>query len=238
MNTPWDLEATRRTAEALHGRDQLELLRGPLRSVVDRQVYARIHFQDARAILDKYVVEKLADSSLIEVTFAAKPEVYAEYTTVLRQVSAHLVACVQSMHALPDILAHVLYYALGLNLKSPLQARSVSAKSVVKELRKAQESIGLAELLDNVWNQGQFRQLDALANHSKHRSIIFPALNEDWTGERPERYVVVFAAFEYEGALFPQVIAREFLEAEYNRISPATIAVGNELNRLLHASAA
>ena len=108
----------------------------------------------------------------------------------------------------------------------------------MKELRKAQESIGLAELLDNVWNQGQFRQLDALANHSKHRSIIFPALNEDWTGERPERYVVVFAAFEYEGALFPQVIAREFLEAEYNRISPATIAVGNELNRLLHASAA
>ena len=217
----------------IHGRDQLELLRGPIRSVVDRLVYARIHFQDATAILEKYIVETLADTSLLEVTFAAEPVVYARYTTVLRQVSAHFVACVQSLHAIPDILGHVLYYAVGLNLTASLRSRDVSAKSVAKELRKAPETIGLADLLEAVSKGGQFKHLDALSNHCKHRSIIFPGFNEDWTGERAERHVVIFAAFEYEGEPHQQVVARDFLESEYNRIHLLVVQTGNEINRNL-----
>jgi len=110
----WDVEETRKHIRRLFGEDQLELAKPCLRSVVDRQTYARIHFQDAKAKLDFYTQTALQDTSLFEVTFGDS-EGWVEFNNFIREVGAHLTACVQSVHAVPDILAHALYYSLGLN---------------------------------------------------------------------------------------------------------------------------
>ena len=100
----WDIEQTRQDVRRLFGDDQLELARPCLRSVVDRQTYARIHFKDARAKIESYTQTALQDTSLFEVTFCDS-EAWVEFNIFIREVGAHLTACVQSIHAVPDILA-------------------------------------------------------------------------------------------------------------------------------------
>lgn len=60
-----------------------------------------------------------------------------------------------------------------------------------------------------------------------------PSLNEDWTGERVDRHLVLFPAFAYEENTYPQVGAHSMLEAEYERCSRIVIQAGVTLNALL-----
>lgn len=235
----WHVGETRQLVERLFGREQLDLARPSLRSVDDRHVYARIHFQDAKTLAQDYVTVSLADRSLIEVALGDDDEAWGEFNFVIRRVGAHLTACVQSMHAIPDLLAHAIYYSLGMNLSSsPVRPRDISAKSMSTLMEDEPELCALARMLVEVRTGGSAKHLAAIANRAKHRSIVFPSLNEDWTGERPERHAIVFESFEYEGVRYPQVLATEFLGTEYSRVSALVIGAGNELNEVLRRRAA
>lgn len=229
---PWDLDETRQHVHRLFGDDQLELAKPCLRSVVDRQIYARIHYQDARAKIDSYVERALKDKSLF-VTFCDS-EAWVEFNIVIREVGAHLTACVQSIHAVPDILAHAIYYSLGLNHhSSALKSRDVSAANVLKLLKRDSRFVPITSLLNSLVSAATFTHLSALANQAKHRSIVFPSLNEDLTGTREKRHMVIFPTFAYEESRYPQVFADDFIAAEYERSSQCVINIGIELNALL-----
>lgn len=177
----WDIEETREHIRRLFGDDQLELAKPCLRSVVDRQTYARIHFQDAKAKIDSYTQTALQDASLFDVTFGDS-EAWVEFNIFLREVGAHLTACVQSIHAVPDILAHAIYYSLGLNQATgALKARDVCAGSVLRLLRRERQLSAITALLESLMSTDTFAHLAALANQAKHRSIVFPSLDEDLT---------------------------------------------------------
>ncbi len=229
----WHLEETRQHINRLFGREQLELAKPCIRSVVDRQMYARIHYQDAHAKIDAYVSAELQELSLLDVTFG-DGEAWGEFNVFIRTVAAHLTACVQSVHAVPDILSHVLYFSLGLNRTSTaLRSRDVNVATVLKLLKTDSLFSGLHGLLEGLVLGGSFKHLAALANQAKHRSIVFPTLSEDWTGEREERHAVVFPSFAYEGVVYPQVAVRDLLEPEYERSSRAVVETGQVLNALL-----
>lgn len=229
----WDIEETRRLIRQLFGDDQLELAKPCLRSVVDRQTYARVHFHDAKAKIDSYTQTALQDASLFEVTFGDS-ETWIEFNIFLREVGAHLTACVQSIHAVPDILAHAIYYSLGLNqAPSALKARDICAGSVLKLLRREQQFNTITALLDSLVSAKTFAHLAALTNQVKHRSIVFPSLNEDLTGTREKRHMVAFPAFSFDDDKFPQVFADEFLAVEYERSSRCVVDTGIELNAVL-----
>lgn len=229
----WDIEETREHIRRLFGDDQLELAKPCLRSVVDRQTYARIHFQEAKAKIDSYVQTALQDASLFEVTIN-NSEARIEFEIFLREVGAHLTACVQSIHAVPDILAHAIYYSLGLNqAPESLKARDICAGSVLRLLRREQQLNTVTALLESLVSAKTFAHLTALTNQAKHRSIVFPSLNEDLTGTREKRHMVVFPAFVYNDSLFPQVFADEFLSIEYERSSRCMVDTGIELNAVL-----
>ncbi|MNF75205.1 hypothetical protein D3C84_572630 [compost metagenome] len=230
----WNLEETRDHIARLHGRHQLELAKPCIQSVFDRQVYARIHYQDARSKTDTYIRTELHETSLLEVTFGDRDKAWEEFNIFVREVGAHLTACIQSMHALPDILAHAIYYSLGLNISSAaLKSRDVMATSVSKLLKANTELAILGDLLTEFIKGGNFVHLSALSNQAKHRSIVFPSLSEDWTGERKEPHLLIFPAFSYESVCYPQVFADEFLKAEYKRCSELVVKIGSSLNALL-----
>lgn len=229
----WDIEETRQHVRRLFGDDQLELATPCLRSVVDRQTYARIHYQDARAKIDPYVEAELQNTSLFEVTFCDS-EAWLEFNVFIREVGAHLTACVQSIHAVPDILAHAIYYSLGLNRTSrSLKPRDISAASVLKLLKRDSRFSSITSLLESLVSTETFAHLNALSNQAKHRSIVFPSLNEDLTGTRERRHMVIFPPFVYEDSLYPQIYADEFIAAEYERSSQCVINTGIELNAVL-----
>lgn len=230
----WNLEETRKHVARLYGRNQLELAKPCFQSVFDRQMYAWIHYQDACTKIDAYVQAQLQDTSLLEVTFGGRDEAWEEFNIFVRELGAHLTACIQSMHALPDILAHAVYYSLGLNIApAALKSRDVGAASVMKLLKSDTGLATLNSLLAELINGSGFVYLSALANQAKHRSIVFPSLSEDWTGERNERHMVIFPAFSYGSACYPQVFADEFLKTEYERCSGLVVEIGSSLNALL-----
>jgi hypothetical protein len=78
-----------------------------------------------------------------------------------------------------------------------------------------------------------FAHLAALTNQAKHRSIVFPSLDEDLTGTRGKRHMVVFPSFVYDDNPFPRVFADEFLAVEYERSSRCVVDAGIELNAVL-----
>lgn len=232
----WSVEETREHIRRLFGNDQLELAKPCLRSVDDRQTYARIHFQDAKAKIDSYIQSALQDASLFDVTFGDS-EAWIEFNIFIREVGAHLTACVQSIHAVPDILAHAIYYSLGLNqVAGALKARDICASSVLRLLRRNPQLNAITSLLESFVSTETFAHLAALNNHAKHRSIVFPALNEDLTGTRDKRHMVVFPEFVYDDTPFPQVFADDFLAVEYERSSRCVVDLGIELNAVLQRS--
>lgn len=229
----WDIEQTRQDVRRLFGDDQLELASPCLRSVVDRQTYARIHYQDARAKIESYTQTALQDASLFEVTFCDS-EAWVEFNIFIREVGAHLTACVQSIHAVPDILAHAIYYSLGLNRTlGSLKTRDICTAKVLKILKRESQFGPITSLLESLVSTATFAHLTALANQAKHRSIVFPSLNEDLTGNREMRHMVVFPEFVYEDIRYPQVFADNFIATEYERSSQCVINTGIELNAVL-----
>lgn len=228
----WDVKQTREHVRRIYGEEQLALVRPCLRSLADRQIYAQIHFRDAREKTGSYVQTRLEQSSLLETI--ADAEAWDVFNVVIREIGAHLTACIQSIHAIPDILAHAVYYSLAFNLSPAfLNPRSITVGSVVRLLRVDQQLVALSDLLDELARGGAFPHLSALANLAKHRSIVFPALEEDSSGARDETHSVVFPEFERDGSTYPKVYAEELLALEHHRCSKLLVETGRALNALL-----
>jgi hypothetical protein len=233
----WHLSETRALIWRHFGRDQLALARPCLKSVVDRQHFARYHYQEASALLASFAEAHLSDKPLLYAVFGPEAEASSAFETLMVKLGAHTIACVQSVHSIPDILAHVFYYSLGLNFKNPMPERAISAVSVSKLLTPQPQFAELGHALQSLTANGQAPHLAALANHSKHRSIVQPLLNEDATGGRVERHELRFASFAYGSVTYPEVPLRELLEPEYERSSRITITSGEKLNHVLSALA-
>lgn len=175
----WELEETRNHVERLFGRQQLERARTCIRSVIDRQTYAQVHYEHALVRIDAYAQSELQGASLLEVTFGGT-EAWQDFNVFIREVAAHLTACIQSMHAVPDILSHAIYFSLALDQgATALKPRRINVANVLKLLRSDAELSELADLLNELVTGGQFLHLAALANQAKHRSIVFPSGNAD-----------------------------------------------------------
>jgi len=230
----WSIEETHNHIKRLFGRTQLELARPSLRSVVDRQDYARYHYHEAKHLLDTFTVKHLAESKLIKVAFSEDDDIRSEFDLFMIKVGANVLACIQSMHAVGDILAHATYYALGMNQAAgALKESAITSTSVLKKLSSSVELEPVHRLLKNLVAGGDFSHLAALANQGKHRSIIRPSLSEDWTGLRAERHQLKLEAFTYKAHSYPDTSAREFLESEFNRSASLVVEIGNAINDVL-----
>jgi hypothetical protein len=75
----WDVDETRDLVQRLYGRTQLDLLRPSLRSVIDRQQYARFHYHEAQTLLDCFVLTRFKDASLLEVVHGGDKEAANEF---------------------------------------------------------------------------------------------------------------------------------------------------------------
>jgi hypothetical protein len=230
----WHVEGTRRLVQAIFGRDQRELAAPSLRSADDQLHFARIQFAAFDRLRTEYLRDRADDEnfSMLTVLFEDDDE-WQAFNLFLLNAGAHITACLWSMHTLPDTMAHAVFHSLG-DLAGPpfARMRDIHATAVVQRLRGAGMN-RLADLLTDMKDGGQFAHLSALSNQAKHRSLIRHALNEDMTGERPQRFEVVFPSFAYEERIFPQVEVQAFVASEYERLSRGMIALGRELHAVL-----
>lgn len=209
-------------------------IRKGLESIRDRQRYAHYHFQEYRRLLSEHIDDRLTSKSIYEITFAFEPNQREELDLCLSHASANVVACVQSLHSLGDILAHVVYFALGLNTgESKLRERDVSLSSVARLLKQNPAFVKLVTIFDGILSDPEFVYLTALVNHSKHRSIVDPVLSVDPPVEGQPPYVLLFEAFTYDETPHPQHNIQSVLESTYDWLSQEIVECGNALNLVL-----
>ena len=88
----------------------------------------------------------------------------------------------QSM-SLPDILASAVHFSLALNREhAPGPGKYVNHSFVTHCLKSMSNFSDVNRFLIQAATGHQFKQVAALANQSKHNSIVFPSLNADLTG--------------------------------------------------------
>ncbi|HEX5310805.1 hypothetical protein [Aquabacterium sp.] len=236
MKTAWNVKEARELIAEAHGRDQLELARTTIDSLAERQTYASYHFHEYRRILHEAIDAKLAEKSLLELTLPIELEEHWRIDNALTQASANAIACIQSLHAIMDTLAHTVCYAAGLNLGStPIKERDVSLGKVIKALAADTDFHGVWDQL-NLLNTDQVLQhLSALVNHSKHRRVLRPSLNVDLRTPSQQTYELEFPGFSHNGCKYPAVNADKMMEEAYSVLSPTVVACGNELNEALRS---
>lgn len=175
--TTWDIQESRDHIVRLFGREQLERARPSLSSVVDRQRHARYHYHEAINLLKQHIGAYPADTSPLYILLGGDDEQQNELDLCLTKVGANVIACVQSIHAVADILAHATYFSLGLNLLTPpLSEVSISLATVSAQAKLHSEYKPVADMLESLGSGGEFAHIAALANHAKHRSIIRPSV--------------------------------------------------------------
>lgn len=233
-NREWDLQQTRQLIGDLFGKNQLLLARQSLNSTLDRLRFAGFHFHEAMARWDQHL-EDIKEFHPFEVALGlGDEEVEHQRAKRMDELSAHVQACVQSLHAIPDILAHGIYYGLALNMKYPLAERKIAAWSVSEKLALDPSLHQLNDLFRFIYGSGDFEYLDALNNHGKHRSIVNTAVGSDLTGEAKDPISLQFSDFKYSGANHDRRDIRTVLTDEYERISKGIVDGGVELLNVLH----
>jgi hypothetical protein len=231
MSKSWSIAETKQHVFRLYGKAQVGLASPSLQSTVERREFARIHYHDTLDLLNHFVQMRLRDKTLFEVAIAGDDETIEEFQLFTLKIGAYVTAFVQSLHSIPDILGHAIYFSLALNNSSkPLAPKAINAMAVLRLLNGASDLERLHSLYSKLCTSGAFPHIAAAANHCKHRSVVLPSISEDQIGKRHE---LRFAAFEYDGATYPQVAIRELLESEFDRCSILIIDIGIELNAVL-----
>jgi hypothetical protein len=231
MSMTWNLKEARDLVESLYDKEQLELANPSLNSVIERRDHANIHWHNIRNLLNGFA-RQAKTRPLFAIALGVDSKARDRYYLNIAKAQAYVIALVQSLHSIPDIYAHAIYYALALDKSDPLkEERFINAYTVADKL-KAPDLAVLRTLYRDMFEGGEFKHLAAISNHSKHRSVVQPSLNEDYTGTK-EKVRLEYPAFTFDGKDYPAVPVREFTEREYDRCAALIVTIGNALNEVL-----
>lgn len=236
MSNTWNMKETRQLVRMLYGEEQLTLANPSLNSMIERRDHANVHWHNTRNLLNGFA-RQAKTRPLFTIALGADRNARDRYHVNLTKAQAYVIALVQSLHSIPDICAHAIYYCLGLDngLNRIREERSINAINVKAKLTDT-DLQDLHRLFSSLFEEGEFKHLAAISNRSKHRSVVQPSLKEDFTGTK-NKVRLEFPAFRHGAEDYPPVMVREFTEREYNRCARLIVEIGNALNTVLRARA-
>jgi len=234
----WSLKDTYVLVRKAFGAEQERLAKASTRSVIDRQNFARYHFSEALRLQRFFERKYLGKNLLIDIYGQNSERSRVAYEVFMVKAGAHATAAIQSVHAIPDILAHAVYYSAVPQVNPPaLPELDVAVNTVARLLARNPELASLARMLRQSQAGEAWRHLAAVTNTSKHRSVIRATLSEDWTGTRKNFRELHVSAFERKGQRYPAVSLQALLEPEYNRLSKLVVEIGHAITAHLRAIA-
>lgn len=233
--TSWDLSETHSLVRKIFGVAQEQLTSQSTRSVNDRKSFAYDHFAEAMRLSRDFDRKHLSDvKTLLRLNVQGSEKKRRAFENYMIKAGAHSLAAVQSIHALPDILAHATYFATGQNLEShALADRDIALLGVSGTLKRDHRFSALSAPLSELQSGSGWRHLAAVCNMSKHQSVVRSTLSEDWTGTRLNHRELHISSFMRHGVHYAGISMKDLLEPEYDRVSNAIVTIGNELNACL-----
>jgi hypothetical protein len=222
------------------GREQEQLARECTRSINDRKSFASYHFAEVKRLTKAFEGRHLAGArTLLQIHTRGAEKKRAAFEHYMIKVGAHAIAAVQSIHAIPDIVAHAIYFAAGQNLQpNALLERNIALPGVARILKKDHSFCSLSKPLQALQSGDGWSHLSAVSNIGKHRNVVRSALSEDWSGKRASFRELHISSFRHDGVSYASKSLQGLLEPEYNRLVTAIVALGHELNGCLRKIAA
>lgn len=235
--TNWDLHETYSLIRAVFGKEQEALARESMRSVNDRKAFSLYHFGEVLRLTKALERKHLSDlESILELHVEGEESKQAAFERYMIKAGAHSIAAVQSLHSLPDIFGHAIYFACGQNLQPhALADADIATQKVVACLKRDIGFKVLANPLSALQSGPGWSHLAAVCNMSKHRSVVRATYSEDWTGTRQNKRELQVSSFVRNGKAYPSVSLRDLLEPEYERLMRNIIEIAHKLNACLCA---
>jgi hypothetical protein len=235
----WQLDETYSLVKKIFGANYEERTRESAQSIVERQAFAHFHYTESLRLTRNFERRHLPDSLLIDLYGKNNKQKRMAFELYILKAGAHAMAAIQSVHSLPDILAHTLYFASGQDEKQNAISddRKIGVRTVTKTLKDDSMFQSLSPLLESAHFGDSWNHLSAVANLSKHRRVVRSMLNEDWTGKREQFRELHIRQCEYDGRHYPSISLQELLRPEYDRLSILILKIGNELNNCLRQHA-
>lgn len=227
----WDIEKTRKLVEMRFGNEQLQFAKPSLQSVNDRLSYAKYHNKEIKTLFSSFKEQHLGPGeSLLGLTDDGE----LEFQHMVIKIGANAVACLQSIHAVGDILANAIHYSIGLNLLpgAPPEHR-IDLKLMKEKLKTISVFSALVNEIDLLTSSQEYKYLNAATNLSKHRHVVSPAFSEDWTDPDGKIHEVKFTDFTYDGNYFPSKPIEKTLSPVFNGFSRIIVNAGNLINDYL-----
>lgn len=203
-----------------------------------KQNFAQYHYGEIDRLLKAFRRKHLADQHLLVAIHGGNERSRIAFESLMIKAGAHVIACIQAMHAIPDILASGVYLALGLNqAQDALADRKVNLANVTNRIKRDPPWAALAGLLKAVSEGAKYDHLAALSNLSKHRTVIKHSLSQDVTGNRQNLHEFQIPSFEKvtEGGVnhYPTISLAELLSPEFSRMGGLVIHVGHKIDEAL-----
>ena len=231
----WNLQELKDDVGLLFGKEQRDILSPCIESIISRKGYARYHFQEFKKLLTEFLKGKEDEASLFKLVLGSEEEDRMEFYHLRTKVEANVVACLQSIHAVSDILSHVIYFSLNMDSHADLklEQKKISLFNVKNKISKTSEYSSLFILVKQLIDHQDYRYLVDIVNHSKHRSTVGTIFKVDFSEEPGRTHALQFASFSYEERNHSKRWIDDYLNDEYKRQDPLTIEIGNEINALV-----
>lgn len=182
-----------------------------LNSLFERLEFARYHFYEAKYAITSYQDDSITDDQIFDLVLSKDAENQDQYEYDRLRARANITAFIQSLHSVSDILSHVIYYGLNLN-NAKSKEHIISLKNIMNWTQGSHQE--LYDLLAILTNHDDYQYLEALNNHSKHRSIISTGIIFSLTGKPHE---VKLPSFSHKHEHYEERLAYPILSSEFNR---------------------
>ena len=233
----WDAEKTRKLVRAQYGPAQLEIVRECISSAIYRQRYTRFHLKEIKTVLGAYTGIHLKSEYITNSILIGNTKEQNDFEYCQTKIGAHVIATVQSIYALSDILVYMAYYSLGCNLLLSSRKKNQYSLEAIQTLFSTNSKYSKIEvILDSIFEHKEFKYLTSLVNYSTNHSLVKATLWFGTTGKPQNPYTLEFKPFKFEKNNYGNRPVLPFLENEHNRISRITAEIGSTLNSILQTN--
>lgn len=217
MLNSWNFEELKKLIIQVYGQSQLNLVEQSIDSLGIRQDFAKYHYQEYETLYDKF-------PSNLEVNRTYTTEDLEKSYNIEVKIAANILACLQNLHSIHDILGQVIRYAFDLQFT---EVNSIYITTVIKNLPQDEN---LFLLLSELMEHEDYKYLHDFMNQSKHNAVVMPFYQKSFINGFEE---VKLPAFKYRGKNYEEKNAKEFLVAVYSRESNLLVKIGQEINKFL-----
>lgn len=232
----WNRKELENDIEILFGKEQRELLSPCLKTIEEKEFYATYHCNEVERLINEELKGIAPDNHKLINLIDDTGEMNKKVVLVVRKARAHIIACLQSLHSLADVLAHVIYFALNMDndTGTKIDSKKIYASSVSGKLNLISGANSLKTVFDSLIKDDGFRYLSAIVNCSKHRNLINTNF---WINLNPNKEYsangLEFFEFKIKEDNYAQKRVIEFIKNEHSRIDNLVIEIGMEINKFV-----